>query len=183
MRWLMRDAYNNSRRLLVGRVLELPPQTRTVFACGRPYRVRVPYSIFSVALEKFGNKYSHVSSSVFWRNDPVQSLDDELHVTWFTNVSIAGHVCQPLARDATAVEVVVANAVERFWSSDFTAERTSNVNLEFWKGSLPDYYEAWSRWRGDFYTKKSPYPYKTVRDVGIHLVYKAFPEYELESLL
>lgn len=112
-------------------ILELQPELRTVLwvddpECtgdGIPYTIATPYVVLQVPFHENGI-YCHVR--VFYRNQPLQSIDDELYHTNLHNIN-SGLCLDGLKYPAKSSRAeVLGELVNHLWSGEFNRE-TGNL--------------------------------------------------------
>jgi hypothetical protein len=134
-------------------VVQLPPSVRSFYYSPekRTYNVAYPYTYFviqfigeAVNAKSAGNK---VGISFFYRNSPINSLDDEMLRSNMPNVFKEGKICW--SRDTIDVSLPLATKVEKiieaFWSSNFNHHEMG----ENWEPStgIPGHPQSFAKWQ------------------------------------
>lgn len=105
-------------------VVEQSPGMRMISYRGTKYRLAMPFVVFLVFIDRYGQFRSlHVS----FRNSRLQKVGDELFRPALPNIdSFDGSVCFPHPYSSDNPAAIVEGAIQNFWGSDFNTDGRQN---------------------------------------------------------
>jgi hypothetical protein len=167
-----RFAFRNGRDHVF--VMEYAPSTRRIVYRDTPFTVRLPYLIMVVSF--FGDIYfgGH-TVHIYFRNEPLKTIDDRLYLTCFPNCRADGCHCMGAVdehdwvdyRKYSRNEVIsrrLADVIRHFWQARFNDDlgairQGSYGSYDAMTGnSLKNHLARWERIKMDPTKRKWPQP-------------------------
>ena len=136
--------------------MEFQPELRTITWDQRPYTVATPYVVMKFPF--LGNTI-HGSVEVFYRNEPLQSIDDQLCFTNLMNIchlgSTRAHLCISAIQSGfggLSREKIMSEIVNHLWSGEFN--RRHGYDRSYFKAENDSRLQSMSDWQK--FSKEDP---------------------------